>query len=168
MLVALDVRRSAAFRPDASAADGHSGDVLASFFGLRFLVLRFLPCLAWPVLAWPALSGIRFCHSFFWPAFVWPEFSARVENASAAVLSSAREPAQALRFARYLAAPEKGGAIFQANGFTPAGGDKWALAPEMILYSGGVNRLAVEKLLRAFSDREGVTVTTIFNGCGVV
>jgi molybdate transport system substrate-binding protein len=63
-----------------------------------------------------------------------PELTSHVENASAAVLSSAREPAQALRFARYLAAPEKGGAIFQANGFTPAGGEKWALAPEMILY----------------------------------
>ena len=97
-----------------------------------------------------------------------PELSPRVENASAAVLSSTRNAALALRFARYLAAPEKGGAIFQANGFTPAGGDKWALTPEMILYSGGVNRPAVEKLLRDFSEREGATVTTVFNGCGVL
>ena len=107
-------------------------------------------------------------HTFGLESVEVPEFSTRVENASVAVLSSAGQPAQALRFARYLAAPEKGGAIFQANGFTPAGGDKWVLAPEMILYSGGVNRLAVEKLLREFSDREGVTVTTIFNGCGVL
>ena len=97
-----------------------------------------------------------------------PELASRVENASACVLNFAPQPAAALRFARYLNAPEKGGAVFKANGFTPAGGDKWAAKPELILYSGGVNRPAVEGLLKQFADREGATVTTVFNGCGIL
>ena len=97
-----------------------------------------------------------------------PELSAHEEKASAAVLSFAGQPAAALMFARYLSAPEKGGSVFQKNGFKPAGGDKWAAKPEMLLYSGGVNRPAIEKLVQNFADREGVTVTTVFNGCGIL
>jgi len=97
-----------------------------------------------------------------------PELSARSENASACVLDFCTQPAAALRFGRYLAAPEKGGAIFKANGFKPAGGDQWAEKPELILYSGGVNRPAIEGLLKQFADREGVSVTTVFNGCGIL
>ncbi len=97
-----------------------------------------------------------------------PELKDRVENASAAVLAFCPQPAAALKFARYLAAPEQGGAVFQSHGFQLAGGDKWAEKPELILYSGGVNRLAIEKLLKQFADREGVNVTTVFNGCGVL
>lgn len=96
------------------------------------------------------------------------ELSAHAESAGAAVLSACKQPAAALRFARYLAAPEKGGAIFARHGFKPAGGDHWARKPELILYSGGVNRPAIEKLLKQFADREGVTVTTVFNGCGIL
>lgn len=55
-----------------------------------------------------------------------PELSGIKENASACVLSFSTQPEAALRFARYLTAPDKGGAVFQANGFTPAGGEKWA------------------------------------------
>ncbi|PHX95887.1 MAG: hypothetical protein CK546_00165 [Pedosphaera sp.] len=97
-----------------------------------------------------------------------PELKERIESASAAVLAFCPQPAAALKFARYLAAPEQGGGVFQAHGFQLADGDKWAEKPELILYSGGVNRLAIEKLLKQFADREGVNVTTVFNGCGVL
>ncbi len=97
-----------------------------------------------------------------------PELSSRIENASVCVTEFCQQPAAALHFARYLAAPEKGGAIFKTRGFTPAGGDKWADKPELILYSGGVNRPAIEGLLKKFADREGVSVTTVFNGCGIL
>ncbi len=97
-----------------------------------------------------------------------PELSRHAENASAAILSACTQPQEALKFARYLAAPDRGGKVFEAHGFKPAGGDKWAEKPEMILYSGGVNRPAIEKLLVEFADREGVTVTTVFNGCGIL
>jgi molybdate transport system substrate-binding protein len=101
-------------------------------------------------------------------AVVVPELSDRAEKASACVISFSKQPTAALRFARYLAAPEKGGVVFKANGFTPAGGDVWADRPEMILYSGGVNRPAIENLLKQFAEREGVTLTTVFNGCGIL
>jgi molybdate transport system substrate-binding protein len=97
-----------------------------------------------------------------------PELSARTENASVTVVNASTQPTAALRFARYLAAPDKGGEIFKKNNFTPAGGDRWTVRPELILYSGGVNRLSIEGLLQEFSDREGATVTTVFNGCGVL
>ena len=97
-----------------------------------------------------------------------PELGKHHENASAAILSFAAKPSEALKFARYLAAPDRGGVTFGKTGFTLAGGDRWAATPEMILYSGGVNRLAIEKLLRQFSEREGATVTTVFNGCGIL
>ena len=114
-------------------------------------------------IVWDSIIG-----QFKVEAVVVPELSARSENASATVLESCTQSAAALHFARYLAAPEKGGAIFKANGFTPAGGDKWADKPELILYSGGVNRPAIEGLLKQFAEREGVSVTTVFNGCGIL
>jgi molybdate transport system substrate-binding protein len=97
-----------------------------------------------------------------------PELSSHAESAGAAVLAACAQPGAALRFARYLSAPEKGGAVFQEHGFKPAGGDRWARKPELILYSGAVNRPAVEKLLREFAGREAVTVTTVFNACGIL
>lgn len=97
-----------------------------------------------------------------------PEFAKHLENASAAVLNSAVAAPEALRFARYLSAPERGGEVFQKHGFTPAGGDRWAAKPELILFSGGVNRPAIEQLVQDFASREGISVTTVFNGCGIL
>lgn len=97
-----------------------------------------------------------------------PELSSHAEKASAAVLASAASPAASLKFARYLAAPEKGGAVFTQQGFQAAGGDKWAAKPELILYSGGVNRPAIEHLVQDFANHEGIGVTTVFNGCGIL
>jgi molybdenum ABC transporter molybdate-binding protein len=97
-----------------------------------------------------------------------PELTEHPENASAAVLETCAHPAEALEFARYLAAPERGGAVFRAQGFEPVEGDRWDARPELVLYSGGVNRLAIEPLLQSFQEREGVAVTTVFNGCGIL
>nr|AEH26513.1 extracellular solute-binding protein [uncultured Acidobacteria bacterium A11] len=46
-----------------------------------------------------------------------PEFTKHRENASAAVLVACKRPEEALKFARYLAAPDKGGKIFRMHGF---------------------------------------------------
>lgn len=96
-----------------------------------------------------------------------PELMAKKDIASVAVLSTAKDPAGALRFARFLAS-ELGNEIFKAGGFTSVPGDAWALEPVFVLYSGGVNRPAIEHLLTRFSNREGVRITTIFNGCGIL
>jgi molybdate transport system substrate-binding protein len=97
-----------------------------------------------------------------------PELSWHRENASAVVLAACTQPDAALHFARYLSAPEKGGAIFAEHGFKPHRGDRWASKPELILFSGGVTRPAIEQLVRQFALREGVEVTTVFNGCGIL
>lgn len=101
-------------------------------------------------------------------AVALPEISDHRENASAAVLSVCQEPVAALRFARYLAAPDRGGKVFGEHGFTPAGGDRWTEKPSLVLYSGGVNRPAIEPVLKEFADREGVDLTTVYNGCGIL
>ncbi len=97
-----------------------------------------------------------------------PEFEKAEENVSATVVATCAQPAAALRFARYLAAPEKGAPIFAASGFRPAGGDQWSLKPTLVFYSGGVNRPAIQQTLKEFADREGVDLTTVFNGCGIL
>jgi molybdate transport system substrate-binding protein len=96
------------------------------------------------------------------------ELAARTENASATVLTACAQPAAALKFARYLAAPDRGGVEFQKQGFKLAGGDVWAEKPSLVLYSGGVNRLSIEKQLQRFADRENIDLTTVFNGCGIL
>ena len=53
-----------------------------------------------------------------------PEFAGIRENASAAILGSCKQPELALKFARYLATPETGGAIFRAQGYTPIADDR--------------------------------------------
>lgn len=40
--------------------------------------------------------------------------------------------------------------------------------PELILFSGAVNRRPIEPLLKSFSEREGIEVTTVYNGCGIL
>jgi molybdenum ABC transporter molybdate-binding protein len=97
-----------------------------------------------------------------------PELGARAEDASVAVLDSSAQVPTALRFARYLAAPEKGGKLFKDHGFTPAGGDSWEERPAFVIYSGGVNRPAIAPLLDEFAAREGIEITTVFNGCGIL
>lgn len=97
-----------------------------------------------------------------------PDLKAHTERASIAVLAQCAQPATALKFARFLASPEKGETHFSEAGMKHEPGDPWAAKPELILYSGGVNRPAIESLLRSFSEREGVEITTVFNGCGVL
>jgi len=97
-----------------------------------------------------------------------PELSGHKEFATAAVLASTKDASAALRFARYLSAPEKGAATFSKHHFNAVKGDAWSPRPDLILYSGGVNRLAIEGLLKKFAAREGISVTTTFNGCGIL
>lgn len=87
---------------------------------------------------------------------------------TAGVLKSSRQPTQALRFARFLAACDRGLELFADCGYKPVHGDLWAQSPEILLFSGGVNRVAIEDTIRAFEKREGVRVTRVYNGCGIL
>ena len=84
------------------------------------------------------------------------------------VLSGTRNPTRALKFARYLTAQDKGLETFRKAGFETVRGDAWAEVPELIFYCGSVNRRAVESVIKAFEQREGVRVNTSYNGCGIL
>jgi len=84
------------------------------------------------------------------------------------VLRCSDQPRSALRFARFLAARDRGQPEFARQGYELEEGDPWTLTPEMVLYSGAMNRLAVEDTIRQFEQREGVRVTRIYNGCGIL
>lgn len=84
------------------------------------------------------------------------------------VLTVTQRSAGALRFARYLSARDRGVPVFESMGYGSVVGDEWSETPEIVLFSGGVNRLAIEDTIREFEVREGVRVTTVYNGCGIL
>lgn len=97
-----------------------------------------------------------------------PELAGVQGDISVAVLRSAKNPAGALRFARYLAAAEKGQREFEAYGFRPVGGESWEERPSLVLYAGAMLRPAIDDTVAAFEKREGVSVTRVYNGCGIL
>jgi len=97
-----------------------------------------------------------------------PELDSGVASVSLAVLASTTQPTAALRFARFAAARDAGLTEFERHHFTVVRGDVWSEAPEVLLFSGGVNRLAIEDTLRRFEEREGVKVTRVYSGCGIL
>ncbi len=97
-----------------------------------------------------------------------PELEASRATISAAVTASTDRPTLALRFARFLSAPGKGGQVFARHQYRPIDGDAWAETPRLRVDCGGVNREAVEKTIREFAAREGCVVDMVYAGCGTL
>lgn len=97
-----------------------------------------------------------------------PEFADAWGWIDATVLTSSERPTDAIRFARYLAAPDKGQVSFSENHYVPFNGDQWAVRPTLIVFSGGVNRPAVRQTIDDFKQREDVEIEITYNGCGVL
>lgn len=97
-----------------------------------------------------------------------PEFDVAAQDASVAVLTSTKQPQAALKFARYLAASDRGLKEFARQHYQVLDGDEWAEVPELRLFSGAMLRPAIEKSLKDFEAREGVRITTVYNGCGIL
>ena len=97
-----------------------------------------------------------------------PEMDASRADISAAVVSATAQPALALQFVRYLAAPEKGGKVFARHKYKPFPGDPWAQRPKLRVDCGGVNREAVQKTISEFETREGCEVDVVYAGCGTL
>lgn len=91
-----------------------------------------------------------------------------VANVPVSVLRSSTSPAAALRFARFLAARDRGLPEFAKAGFRVVDGDAWEEKPALLLYGGAMLRPAIEKTITAFEAREGCTVTRVYNGCGIL
>ncbi|MEX2113850.1 MAG: substrate-binding domain-containing protein [Pirellulales bacterium] len=101
-------------------------------------------------------------------AVTMPELEAVQAQIALAVLKSSRQPQQALHFARYLSARDKGMLRYRQFGFVPAEGDVWSDQPEVTLYAGSMLRPAIEQTIAAFEEREGVRVLRVYNGCGIL
>lgn len=97
-----------------------------------------------------------------------PEFDAEKKDITVGVMASSTRPTEALKFCRYLSASDKGQLIFEAEGFEPGRGDKWAENPELVLFSGSMLRPAIQESILEFEKREGVRIATVYNGCGIL
>jgi len=97
-----------------------------------------------------------------------PELSKKKAKVSVTVLKYCTQPAAALAFARYLAASDKGLLQFKKAGYTPLEGDVWAAKPDIKLFAGAMLQPAIKQTIKDFEKREGVTVTTGYNGCGIL
>ena len=91
-----------------------------------------------------------------------------VRTIEVGVLNASQQPTEALKFLRFLSSQEFGNPTFAKHGFKPIKGDSWSENPKVVLLSGGMNRLAVEPTIQRFEQREGVEITRIYNGCGVL
>ncbi|MDB5174994.1 MAG: putative binding protein precursor [Phycisphaerales bacterium] len=109
------------------------------------------------VLLYPELEGVEI-----------PAFNGVETKITVGVLKSSKQPAAALRFARYLAARDKGLKAFERHGFHVVEGDLWSDAPEIRLLAGAMLRPAIEETISAFEQREGCRVTRVYNGCGIL
>ncbi len=97
-----------------------------------------------------------------------PELKGAIGKITIGVLQRTKQPTQALRFARYLGARDRGLLVFAKWGYTPAAGDPWAVKPELHLLAGAMLRPAIEDTIKAFEQREGVKVLRVYNGCGIL
>ena len=58
---------------------------------------------------------------------------------------------------------------YREFGFQPVEGRRaWTEQPELTLYSGSMLRPAIEATITDFEQREGVRVTRVYNGCGIL
>jgi molybdate transport system substrate-binding protein len=94
-------------------------------------------------------------------------FETEKKTITLAVVADSQKPKEALRFARYLNSTV-GNALFREHGYEAVDGDDWVFTPEITFFCGAVNRRAVDDVIRAFEEREGVTVNTVYNGCGIL
>jgi len=97
-----------------------------------------------------------------------PELDRGEAKITIGVLTSAKNPAGALRFARYVASRDRGLKEYAALGYEPLDGDVWAEVPELTFFAGSVNRRALDPIIKKFEAREGVVINTIYNGCGIL
>lgn len=96
-----------------------------------------------------------------------PELDSGASQIGIGILTCTRNAAAALKFARYVAASDRGLPLFDELGYAIVDGDRWQPTPELLLYAGAVSRPALEPIVGKFEDREGVCVTTVYDGCRI-
>lgn len=97
-----------------------------------------------------------------------PELAEARADSAVGILKSSKNPSAALHFARYLSAADRGLKQYAEAGFKPVEGDPWDDIPEIEIFAGAMLRPAVDLTIQEFAKREGVNVSTIYNGCGIL
>ncbi|MEZ6132019.1 MAG: substrate-binding domain-containing protein [Planctomycetaceae bacterium] len=97
-----------------------------------------------------------------------PELNAVLSPIAVGVITGSKQPQQALHFARYLSAIDKGLTRYEEHGFRVTGGDEWAEVPELSVFAGSMLRPAIDETITEFEQREGVQVARVYNGCGIL
>ena len=97
-----------------------------------------------------------------------PELDGSAGSVTICVLEFSKAPTAALRFCRYLSSRDKGAPHFKRMGYVPVEGDPWSERPELELYCGAMLSEAIDDTIAEFEQREGVEITRIYNGCGLL
>ncbi len=95
-------------------------------------------------------------------------FQKAISRVAITVLRSCKNSQQALHFARYISARDRGLKCYTENGFRVVQGDVWKDRPELTIFAGSMLRPAIDRTLTDFEEREGVTVIRDYNGCGIL
>jgi molybdenum ABC transporter molybdate-binding protein len=74
----------------------------------------------------------------------------------------------AFHLARYITARDRGLQHYAEHQFDVSGGDQWADPLDLKLFAGSMLRPALEQTIADFEKREGVSVSTVYNGCGIL
>ncbi|MBI3410528.1 MAG: molybdate ABC transporter substrate-binding protein [Planctomycetes bacterium] len=98
-----------------------------------------------------------------------PELASAREPLQAGVLSKSRDPTAALRLARYLAAPDRGGKILKKHHYDLIDdADTWEETPTVHLSAGAMLHPGIDEVIKAFEKREGADFKTSYAGCGLL
>jgi molybdate transport system substrate-binding protein len=97
-----------------------------------------------------------------------PEFESASSQISIGVIASTKNPQAALHFARYAAARDRGQKRYAEHGYQIQAADVWSDVPELSLFAGSMLRPAIEDTIVEFEQREGVRVSRVYNGCGIL
>ena len=96
------------------------------------------------------------------------ELESAVSTIAVSVIASSKQPAIALHFARFVAAKDRGLKYYAEHGFQVSTGDEWSDVPELSIFAGSMLRPVLEDMITAFEKREGVHVSRVYNGCGIL
>lgn len=96
------------------------------------------------------------------------ELRSAASQVSVGVIATTKQPQVALHFARYVAARDRGLKHYAEHDFRVANGDLWADVPELSVFAGSMLRPAIEDTIAAFEKREGLRVSRVYNGCGIL
>lgn len=107
--------------------------------------------------SYPALEAVKL-----------DELDSVASQISIGVIASTKQPQAALHFARYVSARDRGLVHYAEQGFEIVKGDVWQDTPELTFYAGSMLRPAIDDTITAFEEREGVRVSRVYNGCGIL